>query len=418
MTKPFRVDEVVAQVDALVQMAARLRAKRDSPLSIAPAADYSSNAIEGDLRQMSIATVLSMLGMERRTGVFEVVSKKRRAQIEIAGGYIVFGTVGGTRVTAVHAMRVMLSWKVGRFSFSPLPPCEVPPGLRTVQAILLDAAKAEDEAAANAGLSPVDGRIVSSSLGGPPSRPDDTGPPSSRAMREVVGGPASMGTPSIAFDLVPTRRPEALPAAEVSAAVDPSIAAYERGQARPVTPNPPIDSEPPTAPKVPPQKRVSPSVRPTAKGSKGGGRGPASSRGRRGVDSSRVTQRMPHSPLDLDEVFEAENGVDSGSISVDLEDFGPPSVGERMLLDEQHDKTPKVPQIVERGAPRVLPTPPAGTALPNLRRTPAIAPPPAVDAPRARPFPPHPPPRMNIPRPPPMPRPVSPVADKSRTKKG
>ncbi len=145
MTKPFEAEEVVGQVDALVKLASRLRQRRDSMLSAAPEQTYGSTAIEGDVRQMSIATVLSVLGMERRTGVFEVVSKKRRAQIEIAGGYVVHGTIGGTRVTALAAMRVMMSWKVGRFSFTPLPPCDAPPSLRTVQALLLDAAKAEDE---------------------------------------------------------------------------------------------------------------------------------------------------------------------------------------------------------------------------------------------------------------------------------
>src|SRR6516162_3400604 len=36
ITKPFRVDEVVAQIDALVQMATRLRQRRDSMLSLPP----------------------------------------------------------------------------------------------------------------------------------------------------------------------------------------------------------------------------------------------------------------------------------------------------------------------------------------------------------------------------------------------
>jgi len=223
MTKPFRAEEVVAQVNALVHMAARLRERRDSLLSLTPEAGYGTTAIEGDLRQMSIATVLSVLGMERRTGVFEVVSKKRHAQIEIAGGYVVQGTIGGTRVGALGAMRVMLGWTVGRFSFTPLPPCDPPPSLRTVQVLLLDAAKAEDEAAASSSLQQFDGRIAGSSFGGPPSRPHDTGPPSSRAMREAPT--------SLTFDLLPSLRPENLPAAEVSAAIDAPLAALERVRA-------------------------------------------------------------------------------------------------------------------------------------------------------------------------------------------
>src|SRR5262245_14717641 len=56
MTKPFRVDEVVAQVGALVQMASRLRQRRDNLLSIPEPAEQT--AIEGDLSHMSVATVL------------------------------------------------------------------------------------------------------------------------------------------------------------------------------------------------------------------------------------------------------------------------------------------------------------------------------------------------------------------------
>lgn len=204
MTKPFRAEEVVAQVDALVQMAARLRQRRDSMLSLPPEASYGTTAIEGDLRHMSVATVLSVLGMERRTGLFEVTSRKRRAQLEMAVGYLAFGMIGGTPVDVAEALRVMMSWKAGRFSFTTLPPCEPPSSRRTVQAMLLDIAREEDEAAAAASQksarrsAPPAGAM---SLGGPPSRPDDTAPPSSRAMREAAEAPIS-----IAFDLVPSTR--------------------------------------------------------------------------------------------------------------------------------------------------------------------------------------------------------------------
>lgn len=223
MTKPFRVEEVVAQVSALVQMAARLTKRRDAAVSLNPGAPYNTNAIEGDMRQMSVATVLSVLGMERRTGMFEVISKKRHAQIDICGGYVTGGLIGGTRVNALAAMRVMLAWKVGRFSFTPLPPFDSPESHRTVQALLLDAAKAEDEAAAS-GAPLSDASPIATSFGGPPSRPDDIGPPSSRAMREA-------GPVSLAFDLISSRRSDELPAAEIAAAIEGPISVYEEPEA-------------------------------------------------------------------------------------------------------------------------------------------------------------------------------------------
>ncbi len=146
ITKPFRVDEVVAQIDALVQMATRLRARRDSMLSIPPGAQ--ATAIEGDLGQMSIATVLTVLEMERRTGTFEVISKKRRAFLDIVSGNVMEGTVGGTKVSALAALRTMLGWHVGRFSFVPSALKEVPSlgGNKTLGAFLIEALRLEDEA--------------------------------------------------------------------------------------------------------------------------------------------------------------------------------------------------------------------------------------------------------------------------------
>jgi two-component system, OmpR family, response regulator len=186
MTKPFRVDEVVAQIGALVQMAARLRVRRDSMLSIPPTP--ADNAIEGDLGQMSIATVLTVLEMERRTGVFEVVSKKRRAHLEMARGGVIDGTVGGTKVSALTALRTMLTWTVGRFSFKPTAPREAPQSNKSLGAFLIEALRLQDEAArAELELPPSmrrgatgEHRLVPAALGGPPSTPADFAPPSSR----------------------------------------------------------------------------------------------------------------------------------------------------------------------------------------------------------------------------------------------
>lgn len=191
MTKPFRVDEVVAQVHALVQMATRLRARRDSMLSIpAPA---SESAIAGDLAQMSIATVLTVIEMERRSGSFEVTSKKRKAQLSIAQGAVTRGLVGGTPVSGLTALRTMLAWKTGRFSFKPGPAVEAPHSRKSLGAMLIEALRLEDEAARvelelPPGLSPVSERSPSErpssvTVGGPPSAPSDFAPPSSRAPR-------------------------------------------------------------------------------------------------------------------------------------------------------------------------------------------------------------------------------------------
>jgi two-component system, OmpR family, response regulator len=196
MTKPFRVDDVVAQVEALVQMAKRLRERRDSFMSIPPEA---ISAITGDLSQMSIATVLTVLEMERRSGTFDVMSKKRRAQLELASGFVLDGTVGGTKVSTLTALRTMLGWNVGRFSFVPSPTRPAPKEEKSIGAFLLEAVRLQDESARAAlelelDLPPAsvrrtsDHKLAAPALGGPPSTVEDFAPPSSRT-------PATMGSP-------------------------------------------------------------------------------------------------------------------------------------------------------------------------------------------------------------------------------
>ncbi|WP_245678090.1 response regulator [Chondromyces crocatus] len=185
MTKPFRVNEVVAQIGALVQMASRLRHRRESLLSIPPAVEQT--AIEGDLSQMSVATVLTVLEMERRTGLFEVTSKKRRAHLELAEGTLARGTVGALRVPPLSVLRNMLAWRVGRFSFHPAD-VEPPSERRTIAAYLLEATRLEDESArADLDLPPSrrrpEPKFGTTALGGPPPSPEDFSPPSSRGLR-------------------------------------------------------------------------------------------------------------------------------------------------------------------------------------------------------------------------------------------
>ncbi|AGP40594.1 response regulator [Sorangium cellulosum] len=255
MTKPFRVTEVVAQIGALVQMASRLRQRRDSLMSIPASVDQT--AIEGDLSQMSIATVLTVLEMERRSGVFEVLSKKRRAQLDIAEGCIVQGTVGGTRVSALAALRTMLAWKVGRFAFVP-GSRPVPPERKSIAAYLLEATRLEDESArVELPMPPSrrrqEPRIATTALGGPSSIPDDVAPPSSRAplgellRRQPGAAPRRAADGALAISDAP-------PSLELSfdfeAAPPPTLRSLARMTAKPPSSRRGADeSDPPTVPR-------------------------------------------------------------------------------------------------------------------------------------------------------------------------
>ena len=213
MTKPFRVGDVVAQVRALVQMAARLREHLSTMISSPP---EHAAAISGDLSQLSIATVLTLLEMERRSGTFEVVSKKRRAQLELASGFVLGGTVGGTKVSALAGLRTMLGWNVGRFFFEPSAPKSPPAEEKSLSAFLMEAMRLEDEAArAELDLPPCtlrrsqEHKLAVPALGGPPSCLEDFAPPSSRAPQPVFMEPTvplDLDTIHLESGVPPSRR--------------------------------------------------------------------------------------------------------------------------------------------------------------------------------------------------------------------
>jgi two-component system, OmpR family, response regulator len=205
MTKPFRTDEVIAQVCALVQMAARLRGRRDSLIILQEGP--RATAIEADLSQMSVATLLTVLELERRTGSVEVESKRRRARLELSGGHVAEGMVGETRVSALMAVRTMLGWKVGRFSFTPAPARDAPRPQKSIASLLLEAARLQDEdARLELDLPPVrqrtsEPRIGPPVLGGPPSSPCDFAPPSSRSPMVAAVQQAALELEDLSEDL-------------------------------------------------------------------------------------------------------------------------------------------------------------------------------------------------------------------------
>jgi len=199
MTKPFRVDEVVAQVTALVQMAARLRERRDTLLSIPP---EDASAIEGDLAQMSIATVLTVLEMERRSGTFEVSSKKRRARLELAGGTAAGGSIGGDEVKSIESLSTMLGWTVGRFKFTPVELEGEPPSGPSIGGLLMEACRIADEAAAGMSKPPSarhmpKTKLIAPALGGPSLGLGDMTPPApAKPVQKTGSQPASSDEPS------------------------------------------------------------------------------------------------------------------------------------------------------------------------------------------------------------------------------
>jgi DNA-binding response OmpR family regulator len=142
LTKPFRLDEVVAQVGALVEMAKRLRKTRDSFLD-KKAQPPLGEALRGDLAQMSLATVLALLEMERRSGQLQVSegdgNSGSTATIDLASGFATGGTLGGASAGLLQILREIMKWKSGLLIFHVGKEAPPPNPRRPIGAILMEA---------------------------------------------------------------------------------------------------------------------------------------------------------------------------------------------------------------------------------------------------------------------------------------
>lgn len=117
LSAPFRHEEVIAQVDALLGMAQRLRGKRDS-LYLDAGGPASGAALQGNVAQISIPTLLSMLEMERRTGTVNVRGPLgATAAIELAEGAVISTKLGRKDSVPLEVFRVVVNWKTGSYAF-------------------------------------------------------------------------------------------------------------------------------------------------------------------------------------------------------------------------------------------------------------------------------------------------------------
>jgi two-component system, OmpR family, response regulator len=142
LERPVTNEEIVAQVDALVSMAKRIR--HDMPDE--HSAPSLAAAFRGDLSNFPLASVLMMLEMERRTGNLEVISgSHKRALLVLSNGLFAHSEVGGVPEPAIEVLREVLGWRTGRFAFRPRDAGSLPPPLGSIGALVLEVMRLEDE---------------------------------------------------------------------------------------------------------------------------------------------------------------------------------------------------------------------------------------------------------------------------------
>lgn len=145
MERPVGNDEIVAQVEALLELQKRTRLAE--PAESDPAAPSIANAaFRGDLSNFPLASVLMMLEMERRTGTLEVVSGSgQRALLVLSTGLFASTELDGQVRSPLEALREVLGWRSGRFAFRTRDVGSLPPARGSVAAVVLEAMRLEDE---------------------------------------------------------------------------------------------------------------------------------------------------------------------------------------------------------------------------------------------------------------------------------
>jgi hypothetical protein len=109
---------------------------------------HAGSSIRGNLSEVSLATVLAMLELERRTGVLKVCAEDGSAvTATMRAGKIVGARSQDLEVDPVEAVREALRYTAGRFSFRQAGVEVVSGPPRSVGSVLLEASSRNDEAA-------------------------------------------------------------------------------------------------------------------------------------------------------------------------------------------------------------------------------------------------------------------------------
>jgi two-component system, OmpR family, response regulator len=107
--------------------------------------------LRGRLEQFGLATVLTFLDLERRSGELLVIADERVGRVWLRTGRVVAARIEGSRRVNRAAIYELLSWDRGRFAFTLR---EVPPSIDEVGApttmLLVEAARRADEAGISA----------------------------------------------------------------------------------------------------------------------------------------------------------------------------------------------------------------------------------------------------------------------------
>lgn len=104
--------------------------------------------LRGRLEQFGLATVLSFLDLERRSGHLLIVSDENVGRVSLRRGRVISARIEGSRRVNRAAIYDLLAWSSGYFAFSQEDLSSAVDEIRAPTALLLmEAARRSDEAA-------------------------------------------------------------------------------------------------------------------------------------------------------------------------------------------------------------------------------------------------------------------------------
>jgi len=109
--KPFDLADLRARIDKVLA-----RAKHTKRQAATMVEQGETASLTGTLEQMAPSAVLTILEMERKSGVL-VLEGERTGQIYVSDGHVVDAALDDQSLVGTEAVYDMLQWTVGRFDF-------------------------------------------------------------------------------------------------------------------------------------------------------------------------------------------------------------------------------------------------------------------------------------------------------------
>jgi hypothetical protein len=105
-------------------------------------------ALTGALAHFGLSTLLTVLDMERRTGILMLRGREHAGRIALRDGQVVQAEIRGTSLRGLDAVFTLLGWVDGGFIFRVVEVTEPDEVSCPTSMILLEAARRADELAA------------------------------------------------------------------------------------------------------------------------------------------------------------------------------------------------------------------------------------------------------------------------------